>query len=97
LLTGVFRSEDELAEWARGNGLAYEVPDLPGKTESGKKFFNTGRRPAHVGFAREPRQLSRARSRRAYPYFNFIQTIAAPSTSVTALVTMMATSPLRKP
>jgi len=43
LLSGVFGSEDELAEWARGNGLSYEMADLPGATESGKKIVTFSR------------------------------------------------------
>lgn len=39
LLSGVFQSEDELAEWARGNGLRYEKSDLPGTPGSGKKII----------------------------------------------------------
>lgn len=39
LLSGVFQSEDELDEWARSNGLAYEMSDLPGATVSGKKII----------------------------------------------------------
>ena len=34
---------------------------------------------------------------RLYLYLSFIQTMAAPRTSVTALVAMMATSPLMNP
>lgn len=39
LLSGIFGTEDELDEWARGNGLAYEKTDLPGTTTSGKKIY----------------------------------------------------------
>jgi hypothetical protein len=38
LLSGIFQSEDELAEWARENGLDYEKSDLPGTADSGKKI-----------------------------------------------------------
>lgn len=44
LLNGVFGSEDELEEWARGNGLAYEKSDLPGTNDSRKKIFTFSRR-----------------------------------------------------
>lgn len=44
LLSGIFGSEDELEEWARGNGLTYEKSDLPGTTDSGKKIVTFSRR-----------------------------------------------------
>lgn len=43
LLSGIFRSEDELEEWARGNGLSYSKSDLPGTTDRGKKIFTFSR------------------------------------------------------
>lgn len=39
LLSGIFQSEEELEEWARGNGLGYEKADLPGTPGSGKKII----------------------------------------------------------
>lgn len=44
LLSGIFQSEDELEEWARGAGLAYEKSDLPGTPDSGKKIVTFSRR-----------------------------------------------------
>lgn len=44
LLSGIFGSEDGLAEWARANGLTYETSDLPGTTISGKKIVTFSRR-----------------------------------------------------
>lgn len=43
LLSGVFQTEDDLKEWARANGLAYEKSDLPGTPGSGKKIFTFSR------------------------------------------------------
>lgn len=43
LLSGIFQSEDDLREWARGNGLSYEVSDLPGTPGSGKKIVTFSR------------------------------------------------------
>ena len=43
LLSGVFQSEAELDEWARENGLRYEMADLPGATDSGKKIVTFSR------------------------------------------------------
>ena len=44
LLSGVFESEDELRAWAQGQGLVYELTDLPAPTAGGKKIVVFHRR-----------------------------------------------------
>ncbi len=43
LLSGVFQTEDDLREWARGQGLTYEESGLPGTNDSGKKIYTFSR------------------------------------------------------